>query len=144
MGKLWFDALDDSSYEITLIDPPSQRLVIGPPELENDRSCMAADLRSHGIQLNDNLPFNVSWSNAVVAMNCSSEVLQWSWNCSMKSPCHDYIVLMKFELEYTGCPAPSGFFAIPGNEVRILCQVNHRSVVRLLGTAALSLISSLS
>lgn len=91
MAKLWFDALNDSSYEIKLIDPPAQRLVIRPPGLANDESCMAADFRSHGIQLNDSLPFNVSGGNTVVAMNCSSEVLQLPLNCSTKSLCHDYI-----------------------------------------------------
>lgn len=91
MGKLWFDALNDSSYEIMLIDPLAQRLVVRPPGLANDKSCMAADFRSQGIQLNDNLPFNVSGSNTVVAMNCSTEILQLSLNCSTKSPCHDYI-----------------------------------------------------
>ncbi|KAF4372967.1 hypothetical protein F8388_010994 [Cannabis sativa] len=93
MGKLWFDALNSSSYEITLIDPPAHRLVVRPPGLAKDsiKTCMAADFRSHGIQLNDTLPFNISGSNTVVGMNCSSEVLEISWNCSSNSPCHDYI-----------------------------------------------------
>ncbi|KAJ8747116.1 hypothetical protein K2173_008915 [Erythroxylum novogranatense] len=91
-GTLWFDALNGSSYMITSINPSSQRLVIRPPGFFPN-SCIAADFRSNGIQLDNNLPFNVTSSNTVVIMNCSESVPQilLALNCSESSVCHDYI-----------------------------------------------------
>lgn len=90
-GTLWFDTLNGSSYVVISINQVNQRLIIRPPGLADNKTCMAADFRSHGILLDDSLPFNITSSNTVVGMNCSSEVLQLSLNCTSSSPCHDYI-----------------------------------------------------
>ncbi|XP_048319519.2 wall-associated receptor kinase-like 20 [Ziziphus jujuba] len=90
-GTLWFDTLNGSSYVITSINQLNQRFVIRPPGLADNKTCMAADFGSQGIILDDNLPFNITSSNTVVGMNCSSHVLQLSVNCTSSSPCHDYI-----------------------------------------------------
>ncbi|KAF3449087.1 hypothetical protein FNV43_RR09811 [Rhamnella rubrinervis] len=90
-GTLSFDTLNGSSYVITSINPLMQRLRIRPPGLVDKKTCMATDLWSQGILLDDNLPFNITGSNTVIAMNCSSEVLELSINCSSSSPCHNYI-----------------------------------------------------
>lgn len=90
-GSLWLDTLTGSSYAITSINPLTQRLIIRPPGLADKRTCMAADFRTQGILLDDNLPFNITGSNTVITMNCSSEVLQLSANCSSSSLCHNYI-----------------------------------------------------
>ena len=87
---LWFNALNGSSYVITYINPQIQRLILRPPGLAKN-TCMAADLWSHGIQLDNNLPFNITSSNTVMLMNCSTEMLQFSMNCSSASICHNYI-----------------------------------------------------
>ncbi|KAL5550287.1 hypothetical protein UlMin_000463, partial [Ulmus minor] len=91
LGKLWFEALNHSSYPITTINPITQRIIVRPPGLVNKNTCMAADFRSNGIILDDNLPFNISGSNTVIAMNCTSEMLQLAVNCSSNSLCHEYI-----------------------------------------------------
>ncbi|KAM4090898.1 hypothetical protein ACJW30_09G097800 [Castanea mollissima] len=87
---LWFNALNGSSYMITSINPQTQRLILRPSGLAKN-TCMAADLWSHGIQLDDNLPFNITSSNTVMLMKCSIEMLQFSMNCSSASICHNYI-----------------------------------------------------
>lgn len=89
-GTLWFNALNGSSYVITSINPQIQRLILRPPRLAKN-TCMAADLWSHGIQLDNNLPFNITSSNTVMLMNCSTEMLPLSMNCSSASICHNYI-----------------------------------------------------
>ncbi|GMN20812.1 hypothetical protein TIFTF001_047176 [Ficus carica] len=120
-GKLWFDALNDTSYNITSIKPQAQRLIIRLPSLANDKTAIASDFRSHGILLDDDLPFNITGSNTVIVMNCSSEVLQLSWNCSMKSPCHNYIKGKANVASACGNSPISCFFKTGGsvNEYRI-------------------------
>ncbi|KAM1748860.1 hypothetical protein ACFX12_009802 [Malus domestica] len=77
-GSLWFDALNSSSYLITSINPLTRRLIIRPPGLANNVTCMSADFKSQGLILDDNLPFNITSSNTVIGMNCSYEMLTLS------------------------------------------------------------------
>lgn len=89
-GMLWFDALNGSSYMITSINPLGQSLIIRPPGLIKNK-CIAADYHGQGLQLDNNLRFNISSSNTVMVMNCSIEMLQKPFNCSSTSICHSYI-----------------------------------------------------
>ncbi|KAK2657795.1 hypothetical protein Ddye_010847 [Dipteronia dyeriana] len=89
-GSLWLDALHGSSYVITSISKLNQRLIIRPPGFAKN-TCIAADYGSQGIELNSNLPFNISGSNTVLIMNCSNEMLSKPVNCSSSSICHNYI-----------------------------------------------------
>ncbi|XP_065853987.1 wall-associated receptor kinase-like 20 isoform X2 [Euphorbia lathyris] len=92
-GKLWFNALNGSSYLITSINPLTQRLIIQNPGYANAHTCISADFSSGGILLDTNLPFNITTSNTVMIMNCSLSVLEVyaSINCSSTSRCHDFI-----------------------------------------------------
>ncbi|KAK6244935.1 hypothetical protein QUC31_011344 [Theobroma cacao] len=91
-GTLRLDGLNGSSYMITSINPMTQTLIIRPPGFAQN-TCMAADFGSQGIQLDSNLPFNITSTNTVMIMNCSIAVLQEyaALNCSSTSICHDYI-----------------------------------------------------
>ncbi|KAL5742694.1 hypothetical protein ACOSP7_029426 [Xanthoceras sorbifolium] len=91
-GKLWFDAMNGSSYTITSINPLTQRIVIRPASLAGD-ACIANDMRTQGIQLDDNLPFNITSSNTILLLNCSDAMLnlQTPINCSSNCICHNYI-----------------------------------------------------
>ncbi|KAK4834389.1 hypothetical protein QYF36_021812 [Acer negundo] len=91
-GTLWFDAMNRSSYMITLINPLTQRIVIQPASLAKD-ACVASDMRTQGIQLDDNLPFNITSSNTILLLNCSDAMLnlQSPINCSSNCVCHSYI-----------------------------------------------------
>lgn len=89
-GSLWLDALNGSSYMITSISPLNQRLTIRPPGLAKN-TCVAADFKSEGIELDSNLPFNISGSNTILMMNCSNIMLTKPYNCSASSICHNYI-----------------------------------------------------
>ncbi|KAM7262936.1 hypothetical protein ACFE04_000619 [Oxalis oulophora] len=90
-GTLWFDALNKSSYLITCINAISQRLIVRPPGLK-PQACISTDLYSRGLELDDNLPFNISGSNTVILMNCTNNMLQLAvYDCSTSSICHNYI-----------------------------------------------------
>ncbi|KAG7964884.1 hypothetical protein I3843_09G194100 [Carya illinoinensis] len=89
-GTLRLKALNDLSYVIASVNPLTQLLIIRPPGLAKN-TCMAADFWSQGILLDDNLPFNITSSNTVFLMNCSSEMLQLSMNCSSTSVCHNFV-----------------------------------------------------
>ncbi|KAJ0087675.1 hypothetical protein Patl1_31804 [Pistacia atlantica] len=91
-GTLWFDALNKSSYMITDINPLTQRIIIRPAGLSG-KTCIASDMATEGIQLDDNLPFNITSSNTILLLNCSDAMLhlQAPINCSSNSICHDYI-----------------------------------------------------
>ncbi|KAM1525250.1 hypothetical protein COP2_009947 [Malus domestica] len=102
-GSLWFDALNSSSYLITSINPLTRRLIIRPPGLANNVTCMSADFKSQGLILDDNLPFNITSSNTVIGMNCSYEMLTLSKNCSSNSLCHDYIKHNAMAASACGC-----------------------------------------
>ncbi|GFZ10957.1 protein kinase family protein [Actinidia rufa] len=73
-GMLWLDALNGSSYTITSISPQTQRIMIRPVDL-TPGTCLASDFRSQGIQLDSNLPFNITGSNTILLMNCSDAML---------------------------------------------------------------------
>ncbi|KAK8713897.1 hypothetical protein V6N13_149100 [Hibiscus sabdariffa] len=91
-GTLWLDAFNGSSYEISSVNPMTQTVVIHPPGFTENK-CVAADFATEGIQLDENLPFNITSANTVMIMNCSAAVLQEyiALNCSSTSVCHDYI-----------------------------------------------------
>ncbi|KAL3753759.1 hypothetical protein ACJRO7_001058 [Eucalyptus globulus] len=89
-GKLFFDALNESSYVVTSINPQSQRLVIRPSDWV-DRACISADYRNQGIYLNRSLPFYITSSNTLVLMNCSSDMLSLAADCTVTSICHVYL-----------------------------------------------------
>ncbi|XP_058000082.1 wall-associated receptor kinase-like 20 [Hevea brasiliensis] len=91
-GTLWFDSLNGSSYMITSINPLMRRIIIRPASLDS-KTCISSDFRSQGIQLSDNLPFNISGSNTILLLNCTDAMLhlQPPMDCSATSICHDYI-----------------------------------------------------
>lgn len=91
-GTLWLDALNGSSYEITSINPLTQRIIIRPDGLAG-KTCVAADFHSQGIHLDQNLPFKISSSNTILLLNCTNAMqkMQPPINCASTSLCHDYI-----------------------------------------------------
>ncbi|XP_038701519.1 wall-associated receptor kinase-like 20 isoform X2 [Tripterygium wilfordii] len=91
-GTLWLDTLGGSSYTITSINLFTQRIIIRPASLAGN-ACVTTDYHSQGIQLDDNLPFNITSSNTILLLNCTDAMLHWQvpLNCSITSICHDYI-----------------------------------------------------
>ncbi|XP_010504162.1 PREDICTED: wall-associated receptor kinase-like 15 [Camelina sativa] len=93
-GSLWFDTLNGSTNPIKTIDPSGQRFVLRPPGFEPNK-CVSVDIKYHGIQLDPNLPFNVSSSNTVIIMNCTKDGLDsyssQGFNCSDNSLCHKFL-----------------------------------------------------
>ncbi|KAG7634324.1 Protein kinase domain [Arabidopsis suecica] len=93
-GSLWFDTLNGSTNPIKTIDPSGQRFVLRPPGFEQNK-CVSVDIKYHGIQLDLNLPFNVSCSNTVIIMNCTKDGLDayssQGFNCSDNSLCHKFL-----------------------------------------------------
>lgn len=91
-GTLWFDTLNGSSYMITSINPLMQRIIIRPAGLPIN-TCTSTDFHSQGIQLNDNLPFNITRSNTILLFNCKDAMLhmQPPIDCLPSSICHNYI-----------------------------------------------------
>lgn len=91
-GKLWFDALNGSSYLIASINPVLRRIVIRPASLAN-KICISSDFHSQGIQLNQNLPFSITNSNTILLLNCKNEILHLKppIDCAPGSICHNYI-----------------------------------------------------
>ncbi|CAL9246474.1 unnamed protein product [Arabidopsis halleri] len=93
-GSLWFDTLNGSTNPIKTIDPSGQRFVLRPPGFEPNK-CVSVDIKYHGIQLDLNLPFNVSSSNTVIIMNCTKDGLDayssQGFNCSDNSLCHKFL-----------------------------------------------------
>ncbi|KAG8376640.1 hypothetical protein BUALT_Bualt09G0084500 [Buddleja alternifolia] len=89
--KLYFDALNGSSYLILKIMPSIQRLILQPsPFLRN--TCISQDtLTSEGIWLNQTLPFNITSSNTIFLYNCSPRLLVSPLNCTPSSLCHRYL-----------------------------------------------------
>ncbi|CAN4107180.1 unnamed protein product [Withania somnifera] len=90
-GTLWFDTTQNSSYVITSITPQIQRLVVKPPT-SYPNTCISSDLPSEGIQLDPNLPFNITASNTILLLNCTDNMLhlQVPINCSSSCICHPY------------------------------------------------------
>ncbi|XP_031095830.1 wall-associated receptor kinase-like 20 [Ipomoea triloba] len=91
-GTLWFDALHNASYAITSINPQAQTMTVAPAPTVRG-TCVSSDLGSEGIQLDQNLPFNITASNTVLLLNCTENMLhlQVPINCSSKCVCHGYI-----------------------------------------------------
>ncbi|KMT07808.1 hypothetical protein BVRB_6g146210 [Beta vulgaris subsp. vulgaris] len=90
-GKLWFDALNASSYIITSISPKTQQLIIRPKGISRN-SCRGVDIRSGGLQLNQSLPFNITSSNTILQFNCTRSWLRVSASdCSSSSLCYAYM-----------------------------------------------------
>ncbi|XP_019059190.1 PREDICTED: LOW QUALITY PROTEIN: wall-associated receptor kinase-like 15 [Tarenaya hassleriana] len=94
-STLWFDTLNGSSNPIKSFDPAAQRLILQPPGFKPN-TCMAADMQNHGIQLDPNLPFNVSDRNTVIITNCTKDGLDSyisvGFYCSESSLCHKFLV----------------------------------------------------
>lgn len=66
VGTLNFNTLNNT-YPIASIDSNTQRFVIRPASfLDNNRTCVTADLPTQGVQLNSSLPFNVTSSNTIM------------------------------------------------------------------------------
>ncbi|KAG0496027.1 hypothetical protein HPP92_000636 [Vanilla planifolia] len=93
-SSLFFDTLT-SSYSIISISPSSQALTIGIPPIPASRNspsvCTASDSASGGLTLNSSAPFNISSSNTIFFLNCTSSILFSPLNCSSSSPCHAYL-----------------------------------------------------
>ncbi|KAL5976593.1 hypothetical protein ACLOJK_020926 [Asimina triloba] len=90
-GKLFFDALNGSSYRVLSILPSAQRLVVQPsPWIPGQ--CVTEDMpTSEGLRLNQSLPFNVTASNTIFLFNCSPRLLISPLNCTPSSLCHRYL-----------------------------------------------------
>ncbi|XP_023005941.1 wall-associated receptor kinase-like 20 [Cucurbita maxima] len=89
--RLYFDALNGSSYPVLKINGSSQRLVIQPSPWVPD-SCVTQDmLVSEGLWLNQSLPFNITSSNTIFLLNCSPRLLVSPLNCTPSSICHHYL-----------------------------------------------------
>ncbi|KAG4975177.1 hypothetical protein JHK87_031998 [Glycine soja] len=88
-NTLVFDTLNNS-YPIESIDPNAQRFVIRPAPLLTN-TCVSTDKVHQGIQLNTTLPFNITSSNTIMYLNCTTTLLQSPLNCSAASACHSYI-----------------------------------------------------
>ncbi|XP_049386325.1 wall-associated receptor kinase-like 20 [Solanum stenotomum] len=100
-STLWFDTMKNSSYVISSVTPQIQRLVIKPPT-SYPNTCLSSDFRSEGIQLDPNLPFNITASNTILLLNCTDYMLhlQAPINCSSSCVCHPYV---EKKLEWAAC-----------------------------------------
>ncbi|KAE9445120.1 hypothetical protein C3L33_22982, partial [Rhododendron williamsianum] len=89
--KLYFDALNGSSYLILTIFASIQRMVVQPsPWLPG--TCVTQDMPvSEGLWLNQSLPFNVTLSNTIFLFNCSPRLMISPLNCTSSSLCHRYL-----------------------------------------------------
>ncbi|KAK6943930.1 Wall-associated receptor kinase, galacturonan-binding domain [Dillenia turbinata] len=89
--KLYFDALNGSSYVVLRIMASSQRMVLQASPWLSD-TCVTQDMRvSEGIRLNQTLPFNITSSNTVFLFNCSPRLFLSPLNCTPSSLCHRYL-----------------------------------------------------
>ncbi|KAJ0705114.1 putative protein kinase RLK-Pelle-WAK-LRK10L-1 family [Helianthus annuus] len=90
-STLLFDTLNNT-YPITSISQTTQRFVIRPSSfINNNNTCVTADISSQGVQLDPSLPFNITSSNTILYLNCSESLLRSPLNCSSTSLCHSYI-----------------------------------------------------
>lgn len=89
--KLYFDALNGTSYVVLRIIAQLQRLVVQPsPWLPG--KCVTQDMElSEGLWLNQSLPFNITSSNTIFLFNCSPRLLVSPLNCTHSSLCHRYL-----------------------------------------------------
>jgi hypothetical protein len=88
-NTLLFPSLNNT-YTITSISPSIQRLTISPSPLIPN-TCVTADYVYEGVQLNSSLPFNITGSNTIMYLNCSSLLLKSPLDCTSTSLCHTYI-----------------------------------------------------
>ncbi|GLT93475.1 hypothetical protein SLE2022_112670 [Rubroshorea leprosula] len=89
--KLYFDALNGSSYLVTRIMASSQRMVVQPSPWMPGQ-CVTQDmLTSEGLWLNQSLPFNITFSNTIFLFNCSPRLLVSPLNCTSSSLCHRFL-----------------------------------------------------
>ncbi|GMI84758.1 hypothetical protein like AT5G02070 [Hibiscus trionum] len=89
--KLYFDALNGSSYVVTRIMASFYRMVVQPSPWLPGR-CETRDMGvSEGIWLNQTLPFNITSSNTIFLFNCSPRLLMSPLNCTPTSLCHHYL-----------------------------------------------------
>ncbi|KAF2307488.1 hypothetical protein GH714_029085 [Hevea brasiliensis] len=89
--KLYFDALNGSSYLVIRIMASFQRMVVQPSPWVSG-TCVTQDmLVSEGLWLNQTLPFNVTSSNTIFLFNCSPRLLVSPLNCTPSSLCHRYL-----------------------------------------------------
>ncbi|GLT89532.1 hypothetical protein SLE2022_075100 [Rubroshorea leprosula] len=91
-GTLWFDTVGGSSYMISSINTATRRIIIRPPGFVRN-TCISGDIKTEGIKLDDNLPFNITGSNTILLLNCTDAMLhlQVPIHCSSTSICHSYI-----------------------------------------------------
>ncbi|PON59906.1 Wall-associated receptor kinase [Parasponia andersonii] len=92
-GALWFDAFNGSAYPITSVNPVTRRLTIRPAGVAPPNACVAADIRSWGIQLERNLSLRVAAGNTIVLLNCTEAAvkrLRPTVDCTANSACHRY------------------------------------------------------
>ncbi|KAM6568709.1 hypothetical protein CsatB_016694 [Cannabis sativa] len=89
--KLYFQALNGTSYVVLRIMSELQRLVVRTsPWLPS--KCVTQDMElSEGLWLNQSLPFNVTSSNTIFLFNCSPRLLVSPLNCTPSSLCHRYL-----------------------------------------------------
>jgi hypothetical protein len=66
-----------------------QRLVVSLAPLVSRDTCVSVSATAgRGVQLDPSLPFNVSSSNTVMLLNCTTSLLQSPLDCSSNSLCH--------------------------------------------------------
>lgn len=87
--KLSFNT-SSGTYPVVSISPGTQRLVIGTPDISST-SCRTTDYPKGGLVLDSTGPFNITSSNTVFLLNCSSTLLYSPLNCSSNSLCHQYL-----------------------------------------------------
>ncbi|KAJ8772009.1 hypothetical protein K2173_027186 [Erythroxylum novogranatense] len=76
-------------YKILTINPRTNSLVISPPLIQ-EHTCYSSDLGLGGLNLDENLPFNISTRNTVMLFNCSDSILLSPLNCSSTSLCRQF------------------------------------------------------
>ncbi|KAI7737594.1 hypothetical protein M8C21_024718, partial [Ambrosia artemisiifolia] len=90
-NTLFFDT-PNNTYPISSISQPTQRFIIQPSRfLNNNNTCVTADVSSQGLQLDPSLPFNITSGNTIMYLNCSRSLLRSPLNCTSTSLCHSYI-----------------------------------------------------
>ena len=91
--KLYFDAMNGSSYLVLRIMASFQRMVVQPsPWVPASSACVTQDMVvSQGLRLNQTLPFNLTFSNTIFLYNCSPRLLLAPLNCTPSSLCHRYL-----------------------------------------------------
>ncbi|KAF5185265.1 Wall-associated receptor kinase-like [Thalictrum thalictroides] len=92
-GKLYFDAMNGSTYLVRSIQAFMQRMVVEPSSWVPGKCITENMLISEGLWLNHTLPFNVTSSNTIFLFDCSPRLLVSPLNCTSSSLCHQYLEL---------------------------------------------------